>query len=591
MPAHPLSDLLARRDSRQLIRTAQGLEPADRVILHGNLINVYTGEIQEDCAVGIRGEWIAGVGEPVVGMIGEKTDVIDAAGRTILPGFIEGHTHLCSMIHPAGFLPYAMKSGTTTIITETLEAYPVAGREGVEDFMKSLSDQPVKVWFTAPAMASISSASRGISEEDIAFLLGRPEVIGLGESYWQAVLQEPDRFVPIFDQMLGAGKLLEGHSAGANAKKLAAYVAAGISSCHEPITMDEALSRLRQGLYVMIREGSIRRDLAAISRIRETGVSLRRLILTTDGVTPEDLITKGTMEYVVQKAVDAGFNPVDAVRMATLNPAEHFGLDPVIGGIAPGRQADMILIPRPELIRPEMVLSRGRIILENGILRAEPRFHDFSSSSRNTILLTSDLAPLDFEVPVNTRDPETTVRVIELVTDLVTRETRLTLPVHNGQVLPASDRNIIKVAAVDRTHRPGKTAVGFLQGFGLQSGSFACSAAWDSSDIIAVGTNDRDLALAINRIRRIQGGAVVCNNEQVLFELPMPVFGIMSLKTAEETAADQHALTEVLRGLGVKFRDPLLTLVTLTGAAIPYLRICEEGLVHLKTGENLDVIV
>ncbi len=583
--------LMAGRNSMQLIQTVLGVEKADRVIINARLMNVYTGEILKNTAVGIKGEWIAGVGEFVQDMIGDQTIVMDADGKTLIPGFIEGHTHLAWMLSPVAFLPFAMKSGATSIITETLETYPVGGYDGVMDFMDSLSNQPVKVWFTAPAVASISQTARGISRADLDRLLSQDRVIGMGESYWQAVLQEPERFLPLFEKTLLAGKCLEGHSAGVNAKKLAAYAAAGISSCHEPITAEEVLTRLRQGLYVMIREGSIRRDLHEISRIRNMGVSLRRLILTSDGVTPTDLIEKGYLEFIVQKAIDCGFDPVTSVQMATLNVAEHFGLDHLIGGIAPGRQADMVLIPEPHVIKPETVISRGQVIVENSRLMVEPRFHEFSVASRNSIYLTDTVKPSDFRVTITEPVNDVTIRVIDQITDLVTQELHMLMPVKATQLLPDVDRDIIKVAAIDRTHNPGKTGVGFIRGFGLKSGAFACSAAWDTSDIIVVGVSDADMAAAVNRIRELHGGAVVCNQEKILAELALPILGIMSLSSAGEMADSQEHIKRILTGMGVIFRDPLLTLVTLTTAAIPYLRICEDGLVNLKSGHGLNLCV
>jgi len=472
-----------------------------------------------------------------------------------------------------------------------METYAVAGYDGVMDFMDSLSNQPIKVWFTAPAMASISKKTRGLSRTDLKRLLGQDRVIGLGESYWQAVIQEPEQFLPLFQDTLLAGKRLEGHSAGVNDKKLAAYAAAGISSCHEPTTAEEVAARLRQGLYVMIREGSIRRDLQDISRIRHMGVSLRRLILTSDGVSPSDLIEKGYLEFIVQKAIACGFEPVTAIQMATLNVAEHFGLDHLIGGIAPGRQADMVLIPEPDVIEPETVISRGQVIVENQQLKIQPSSYKWSYASRNSIHLTEQIKSDDFIVHIKTAVNAVKIRVIDQITDLVTQELHISMPVTDGQLIPDVHQDIIKVAAIDRTHMGGKTYVGFIRGFGLKTGAFACSAAWDTSDIIVVGVTDADMAAAVNHIQHIQGGAVVCNQQKIMAEVPLPVMGIMSLSTARDMADSQEHIRRILTGMGVLFRDPILTLVTLTSAAIPYLRICEEGLVNLKNGQTVGLFV
>lgn len=574
------------KEAKQLMKVALGQEKADLVIANADVVNVYTGEILKEFDISVKGKWIAYVGRNAGDSIGPQTEVIDARGQTVIPGLIEGHTHIAWLFTPCEFLKYAMTGGTTAIVTETFEIYPVSGYEGVVDFLEALRDQPIKMFGTAPPMISISQAARGIAPDVLQRLLARDEVLGLGESYWQAVLQEPDRTLPLYEQTLMAGKTLEGHSAGASDKKLAAYVDLGISSCHEPINADQVLERLRLGLHIMIREGSIRRDLEEIAKIKDSGIDLRRLTLSTDGITPEDLIEKGFMEFVLQKAINCGFDPVAAIQMATLNVAEHFSLDGFIGGIAPGRFADLVIIPDIHTVKAQLVVSNGKVIAQKGSLLASPREHQFANSSLNSVRLTADLTPADFKLQVDNDANTATVRIIDLVTDLVTAETKMQLPLSEGELKPDRAQDILKVAAIDRTHKPGKIFSGLIKGFGLQSGAMACSAAWDSSDIVVVGATDEDMACAVNRIRALQGGAVICENGQILAELPLPVFGIMSDLPIEEIVEKLKGIRKTAAALGVPHPDPLLTLITLTGAAIPYLRICEEGLVNLKDGQT-----
>ena len=569
-----------------LTRVASGLEDADLAILNARIINVYSGEILDNCSVGIKGEWIAWVGDAPKKVDETLTRVIDASGKTVVPGFIDGHTHMAWLSNPADFMETAMKGGTTTLITETMETFPIVGADGVKDFLAALRNQPIKIFTTAPAMVSISGKTKGVPVDVLSDLLSQEGMLGLGESYWQAVIQEPDIYLPMFLQTMSCGKLLEGHSAGAGGKKLMAYAAAGISSCHEPITAEEALSRLRLGIYVMIREGSIRRDLAAISKIKDFGIHSRRLILATDGVSPADLLEKGYMEYVVQKAIDCGFDAVTAVQMATLNVAEHFGLDALVGGIAPAKHADMLIIPDPGTIVPEIVISRGRVVAENGHALAQPRKHVFSHRSLASVQIPEPLKAADFSIRFQGAAPTVRVRIIDQITELVTQELQMEMPVTVGEIPADIRKDIIKVAAIDRVHKPGKRFVGLIRGTGMTSGAFASSAAWDSADIIVVGASDADMALAVNRIREIQGGAVVCDQNRVVAELALPVMGLMADVPLAEMARQLAAVQTAASHLGVRFSDPLLTLVTLTGAAIPYLRICEEGLVNLKNGKT-----
>jgi len=577
--------------AKGLINVILGEEKADLAIINATILNIYTGELLDNYSVASKGEWIAYVGDDPGDTIGPDTTIIDGKGKTIIPGLIDGHAHLVWFYNVSEFLRYAMVGGTTTIITETMESFPVMGYEGIVDFLASLRDQPVKIFATAPAMGSISKRARGISKETLRELLVRDDIVGLGESYWQAVMQEPEEFLPIFKETLRFGKRLEGHSAGAKGKKLMAYIAPGISSCHEPINAEEVLERLRLGMYVMVREGSVRRDLALISRIKDAGVDLRRVILVTDGIGPGDLLEKGYMEFVVQKAIDCGFDTVDAIQMATINVAEYFSLDGIIGGIAPGKYADMLIIPNPGIIKAEYVISRGKIIAREGSLLVPPEKYAFSEASLNSIHLLRELEPSDFSIPVKKNSSHVDVRVIDQVTDLVTKEIIIPLPVIEGEIRSDVSRDILKVAAIDRGYSPGKIFVGLIRGFCLSTGAIACSAAWDTSDIIVAGENGEDMAGAVNRIYALQGGAVVYARGKILAEIPLPVFGIIADMPIEMLARRMEEITRAIRDLGSPFNNPLLTLITLTGAAIPFLRVCEEGLVNLKDGKTLGLIV
>lgn len=575
----------------ELVDVALGSKPGDLAVINANIINVYTGETLTDQAVVVKGEWIAYVGPDQKHGISDATQVIDAEGATLIPGLIDGHGHLVWLSTADEFLRYAATGGTTTIITETLEAYPVAGLPGVLDFLASLKDQPIKFFGTAPAMVSTSQTAMGIALEDLETLLKRDDIVGMGESYWQAVMQNRSVFEPGFEKTLASGKRLEGHTAGARGGRLQAYVAQGISSCHEPITAEEALERLRLGVYVMIREGSIRRDLTEISKIKDKGIDTRRLILTPDGITPADLMEMGYMEYLVQKAIDCGFDPITAVQMATLNVAEHFNLDDRIGGIAPGKYADFLLIPNPNTIKALCVVSNGRVIANNGKLDANPRKHTFSYQNLNSINLPSRIEPDNFCIRYSGQEKTATVRVIEMVTDLVTREAALDLPVKDGEIKMAEVKDVAKIAAIDRHHHPGKCFTGLIKGFGLDAGAMACSAAWDTACIVVVGRDEADMALSINEIRKLQGGAVVCNEGQVLTAMALPVFGLLSQLPMETIAQQVRAFNEAALSMGVAFPNPMLSLITQTGAAIPFLRICEEGLVNFKDGKALDLFL
>jgi adenine deaminase len=341
----------------------------------------------------------------------------------------------------------------------------------------------------------------------------------------------------------------------------------------------------------MVREGAVRKDLAEIAKITKQGIDLRRLILVSDSISPGDLIKNGYMEGIVQKAIDCGFEPINAIQMATLNVAEHFSLDHLIGGIAPGRYADLAIIPDIATIDAEVVVSNGQIIAQNGSIVIPPHNHAFSEESLNTIKLPREFAPSDFIIQAPDNTKKVRIRVINMITDLVTSEQEMNRPVTEGQLSINLAEDIVKIAAIDRTRNHGKLFVGLIRGFGLKSGAIASSAAWDTSDIVVVGADDADMAFAVNRIRSLQGGTVVCENGKILSELPLPVFGIISdlpLETIDQRFKD---VAKAAKNLGSPFPEPMLSLITLTGAAIPYLRICEQGLVNLKDGKNVSLFV
>ena len=578
--------------TKALMDVCLGKSPVDMAVVGGTVLNVYTGEWIKDQVVLVKGEWIVYAGQDLPDAIGPEATVVDAKGKAVIPGLIEGHTHLADCLYsPAEFLRYAMVGGTTTIVTESIEPFPARGEEGINDFLDAFKDQPIKVFATVPPLASTSPLSHGMPRATLRRLLERNEVLGLGESYWQTVLQDPYHFLVRFEDTFFSGRKVEGHSAGAKGRMLHAYVASGISSCHEPITADEALERLRLGLHVMVREGSIRSDLSAVVVLRDKGIDHKRLILVTDGVRPVDLVERGYMEHVVQKAIDAGIDPVKAIQMATINVADYFGLEGLTGGIAPGKQADFLILPDAKTIKPEVVVSKGKVIARNGELIVSPRKHCFAPESMKSVHLERAMTPGDFRIGVERRVSRVRVRIIEQITDLVTKEFISDVPVSAGEIRCDPNQDLLKVAAVERRFVPGKTFVGLIRGFGLRAGAMACSSAWDTSDIIVVGAEESDMAEAVNRIHALQGGMVLLAGGKVLAEIPLPIFGLMSNLSVPDLARKMQEMTVHAKALGFPFADPHRTLIPLTGAAIPFIRISEQGLVNIKTGKALSFIV
>ncbi|MCF8029464.1 MAG: amidohydrolase family protein [Desulfohalobiaceae bacterium] len=568
------------------IQVALGLDPADLVILNARLLNVFTGEFLPDQTISVKGRWIASVGSfPSDNMVGEKTEIIDASGGIVLPGLIDAHTHIFGQFfEPIDFLNRIIPSGITTLVTEIQEPAFISGKKGFFELTRILREQPLKVFFLAPPLLSISPHVAPLSLDSAVELLREEDVLGLGESYWQLVVNYPDMIKSVMLETLHRKKTLEGHAAGARSHKLNAYCSTGITSCHESISAAEVVERLRLGFRVMIREGSIRRDLERIAlNLDFKEIDPRQLILVTDSVSPSDLLERGSLEFALQKAIDMGIDPVTAVRMVTLNPAEHFGIDSLVGGIAPGRHADMMIIPDPQTIQAEHVISQGSIIVRHREKLVGARQDRISKAYQNSVSLPEGgCSTSDFLIQAPSSEDNVQVRVIDQITELVTKEKIMHIPVINGYIHIDPDRDLLKVAAMDRMYNPGQKFLGLIRGIGLHYGAVASSATWDSTDIIVVGADEADMAVAVNRIHELQGGIVACSRGRVKAELSLPYFGLLPDIPTEAVVNQLEELRSELRQMGVQLEEPWLTINVLTCAAIPFFRICESGLIDFQ---------
>jgi len=405
----------------------------------------------------------------------------------------------------------------------------------------------------------------------------------VGEGFWQEVLRGERNFPALSAEALKLRKTSEGHAAGCRGQRLAAYLDYGVSSCHESVSAEEVVEKLRFGLCTMIRQGSIRKELEAIARIKDRKLDFRRAALVTDGADPRDLVKEGYLERVVQRAIDAGFDPVLAVQMASLNVAEHFRLDGMLGGIAPAKYADMVLIPDLRTIKAEVVISNGVIIAQDGELLVGPRPADFKDGELKKIQVN----PADFTIQVP-RAEALKIRVMDQVTELVTKEAILELPAPDGELKADPGKDLVKVSVISCE---GNQFTGLLRGLGFRAGAMATSGAWETFSIVVVGANEADMTMAVNRIFETGGGIVVYSEGKILAELALPVAGLLSRLRIEEIVERLDQIQQRARALGFRFADAALTLAVLTTAAIPFLRLSEEGLVDLKTGRVVDLVV
>ncbi|MDR7482348.1 MAG: adenine deaminase C-terminal domain-containing protein [Armatimonadota bacterium] len=569
------------------VAVALGRRPADLVIRRARLVNVYTGEVLEGHDVATSGRWIAYVGPDAGFAIGERTRVVDAAGRWLTPGLIDGHTHVATRCAPEEFVRYVAPGGTTTVVTELIELASILGAEGIRVMLDALADQPIAFFGTLPPLAALAPFMEDVapSLQEYRALLARDDVVGLGEVYWGNLLRGDARLLALVVEAQRAGKVVEGHAAGARGQRLAAYAAAGVTSCHEPITAEEGLERLRLGFHWMARDGETRQDLEAFAPLwRDGTIDLRRLVLVTDSVGPRRLLRAGYLDETLRRAIGLGLAPVAAIRAVTLNVAEHFRLDHLTGGIAPGRWADLVLVEDLRAFRPWQVYSRGRLIAQDGRLVVSPRPVAFPATVMASVRWPAALDPDVFTVPAPGGD-QARVRVIEMVTHLVTREGEAVLPVRDGAVQMVPAAGVVKAAALDRSGRAAERFVGFVRGFGVERGAVATTMAWDAQCLVVVGADERDMAAAARRLLEMQGGAAVAVDGTVVAEFAAPIAGVLSAAPLPEIAAALERIDRALRDLGSRLDDPLLAADVLTTAAIPHLRLTPRGYVRLRDGQ------
>jgi len=563
--------------SKILSEVALGIAPPEKVITNATVFNVFTREFIKEQSVWIKDGMIAYVGPENDFSRDQKTSILDAQGMVLIPGLIEGHTHLMNRCGIEEFVRYVIPTGVTTVITETIELGTIVGKDGIEYLAKGLEGQPIRFYYTVSPLCGLTSSeeTNAPSNEELLPLLKRSQCVGVGEIYWgNLFLDGPqgERVRELVAQGLALGKRIEGHTAGAKGKRLQAYTGFGVSACHEPTTEEEVLERLRLGYWVMIREGAVREELEAIKNIFTKDIDFRKLTLTTDSTDPEGFMSKGFLDAVLKKALKLGISPEVAFQMVTINVAEHFHLDHLIGSLAPGKMADMVLIPSPKEYSPQLVMVNGKIIFQDGRNLTESKKVFSPEYMFHTVTIK------DFDFPVIPQEGR--VRVMKLVTRLVTREGFVDLKD------PEAGREVIMLLALNRLGSRDKF-LGFLQGFGLKRGACGSTMCWDSVDMIIAGCDLQSMETVRGRLQEIGGGAVYVIDTEVIAEFPAPLCGVVSLKPMGVLREEIKKLEAALRSNGVPWENPLLTIDVLGTAAIPHLRITHSGYVRVKDRELL----
>jgi len=585
------------KDSRKLVDVAVGRKPADIVIRDGRWVCVQSGEIIEHTDIAISGHRIAYVGEDARHTVGPETTVIEAEGRFCVPGLLDGHMHVESgMLTVTEFVRTVIPHGTTGMFVDPHEIANVLGLRGVRLMVDEAAQQPIHVFVQVPSCVpsapGLETPGAVIGPADVEEALTWPGIIGLGEMMnFPGVSNGNDKVHAEMSATRMAEKVIGGHYPSLDlGLPFHGYVAGGPQDDHEGTRAEDALARIRQGMRVMLRYGSAWHDVAAqIPAVTGSGLDPRHFILCTDDSHSETLVTEGHMDRVVRHAISEGLPPLQAIQMATLNTAEHFGLSRDIGQIAPGRYADVVLVRDLESFRPETVIARGRVAAQGGELLLEMPSTTYPKWAMQSVHLQRELAAADFRLSAAGLGPQATAHVIGVIENQApTRHLKLTMDVNGGEIKPDRRRDIAKLAIIDRHHATGKVSVGLVHGFGFaERCAAATTVAHDCHQILVAGTDEEQMALAVNEVAATDGGQVVMKDGRVMGQVVLPIAGLMSSKPARAVADAAASVLNGFRRCGCSLNNPNMQLSLLGLAVIPELRLSDMGLIDVS---NLNII-
>jgi adenine deaminase len=555
----------------KLIAVAKGEAAADLLLTNARIINTFTAEIEKG-NVAICQDRIAGIGD-----YKKARQIIDLKGKYLAPGLIDGHVHIeSSLLHPAEYARAVVPRGVSAIVTDLHEIANVAGLKGIRYLMESAEKLPVDFYFMAPSCVPathLETAGAELGVKELKTTSRWKDIVGLGEMMnFPGVLMRDAQALQKID--LFKNKVIDGHAPGLTGKNLNAYLSTGIGSDHESTTFEEGREKLRRGMYLMIREGSSEKNLEELLPL-VTDNTYKRCFFVVDDRTCADLLREGDIDAVVRKAIALGLDPVRAIQMATINTAEYFRLSQV-GAVAPGYVANLIVIDDLRKLRVNMVFHQGKLAAKNGKALFSAQWQ-----ADPEITHTVNIKPFDIEalrLPVSKRH----LPIIKIVPgQIITKSIKVKARVDGEFIIPDLERDILKLVVIERHKATGNIGIGLVKGFGLKNGALGSSIAHDSHNIVVVGTNDRDILVAIKEIERLQGGLVVAVEGKIKGSLALPIVGLLSTEPLETVVAKLEKLHGVASGLGCVLPSPFATLSFLALPVIPELRLTDKGLVDV----------
>jgi len=561
-----------------------GDKKADMVLQNCSIVNVYSNEILPKNQIAIINDRIAYVGPDASHTLGPKTVVIDLQGKYVTPGFADPHIHIDQFVLPSELAKKSLLCGVTSLFSDPIDIVSVCGYRGFREFVKLTQNLPIRFFHVVPGGLPVDrkfSHVKTLSPIQEKTAIKLPNVIGLGEVFsWTKVTQRDPKTMKTLSMMLENNCIINGHTAGASGKKLNAYISSGILSCHEPTNFEQVLERIRLGMWIMIREGSIRRDLREIiPEVIKQNINYDRLMFCSDGVDPLDLIQYGHIDHCIRESIKLGLDPIRAITLASKNCFDYYNMGKDLGGISPGKLADILVFDYLTTMKPNKVFVGGKLVVSNGKILSKIKTKTIPTWMKKTVKLKKFT---ENSFLIKSKSPSVQANLISLQTEIITTRDEAELYTLNGNVLPSRDKDIWKVAAFDRTFGSKKFGIGFLKNFGANIGAFASTWNFHENNLIVIGLNEKDMAIAANNLVKSQGGMTVVKNGKTLSTLSLQIAGIISTESFEKVLTSFSNLNSTIVESGCIFKKPHLIPLFLPFLALPAIRILYNGMVDVK---------
>jgi len=586
---------------KTLVEVAMGRKPADMVIRKGQWVSVQSGEIIPDTDIAIVEGRIAYVGEDASHCIGENTQVIEAEGRYLVPGLLDGHMHIESgMVTVTEFVRAVAPRGSTGLFVDPHEIANVFGLKGVKLMVDEAQQQPIHVWVQMPSCVpsapGLETPGASIGPEEVAEAMTWDGIIGLGEMMnYPGVFNGDEKILAELAATRAAGKVIGGHYPSLDlGLPFHGYVAGGIEDDHEGTRVEDAVARVRQGMKAMLRYGSAWLDVEKqVGAITELGLDPHRFILCTDDSHAQTITQDGHIDRALRHAIASGLDPMTAIQMCTINTAEHFGLTREMGMIAPGRWADVVLAKNLSDFHADLVIARGQVIAEDGQWTIELPDVEYPEWARQSVHLGHPLTAESFSLKTEAdHGVELTANVIGVIENQApTNHLKIPVTTNAGEIHADTSRDLAKIALVERHRGTGNVKVGLVSGFGFtEKCAVASTVVHDSHQMIVVGTDEADMAEAANSLARSGGGQVVVKDGQVIGKVELQIGGLMSTERADAVAKKAASVLDGFRACGCTLNNPNMQLSLMALVVIPELRISDLGLVDVNKFEFIPVV-